>query len=243
MKKIMNKKGVSLVEIIVALAVGLIIMAAIYSVTNTGQKSSASLARKVLTQQDARAVLDLMALEIGMASYNPGLFQSVWVGSPNASSGVCADYNFVQTRKGVQLAEENQILVAMDINGDGIIGNVGTEGTNEYIFFEYTGNAIRRGVNCGTPQTILGGTGSGTRVLNDAATPLFQYFDKAGNDITSAVEAETISGAGSANIEKIRRIRITIVAEIESQGKAFHVSQKTYTTDIFVRNHALDFYK
>ncbi len=61
MNKIMNKKGVSLVELIVAMAVGIIIMAAIYSLMNTGQKSSSSLARKVLTQQDARAVMDLMA--------------------------------------------------------------------------------------------------------------------------------------------------------------------------------------
>ena len=235
MNKIMNKKGVSLVELIVAMAVGLIIMAAIYSLMNTGQKSSSSLARKVLTQQDARAVLDLMSLEIGMASYNPGLFSAVWVGSPITSSGVCAAYNFVQTRKGIQIAGANQILIAMDLNEDGIIGN---PGTNEYIFYELTGNAIRRGVSCGNPQTILGGADSGTRVLNDATTPLFQYFaasDTTPMDMTTPLTDQQIAS--------IRRIRINIVVEVETQGSAFRVSQKTYTTDIFVRNHALDFYK
>ena len=235
MKKIMNKTGVSLVELIVAIAVGLIIMAAIYSLMNTGQKSSASLARKVLTQQDARAVMDLMALEIGMASYNPGLFQAVWVGSPSTSTGVCAAYNFVQTRKGIQIAGTNQILIAMDLNGDGIIGN---PGTNEYIFYEFTGNAIRRGVSCANSQTILGGAASGTRVLNDATIPLFQYFaasDTTPMDMTTPLTDQQIAS--------IRRIRINIVVEVENQTSAFRVSQKTYTTDVFVRNHALDFYK
>jgi prepilin-type N-terminal cleavage/methylation domain-containing protein len=235
MNKIMNKKGVTLVELIVAMAVGLIIMAAIYSLMNTGQKSSSSLARKVLTQQDARAVMDLMALEIGMASYNPGLFSAVWVGSPSTSSGVCADYNFVQTRKGLQIAGENQILVAMDLNEDGIIGN---PGTNEYIFYEFTGNSIRRRVSCGTPQAILGGIASGTRVLNDATTPLFQYF--AASDTTPMDMTTPLT---DLQIASIRRIRINIVVEVETQSSAFRVSQKTYTTDIFVRNHALDFYK
>ncbi len=170
-----------------------------------------------------------------MASYNPGLFSAVWVGSPSTSSGVCAAYNFVQTRKGIQIAGANQILVAMDLNEDGIIGN---PGTNEYIFYELTGNAIRRGVSCGNPQTILGGADSGTRVLNDANTPLFQYFaasDTTPMDMTTPLTDQQIAS--------IRRIRINIVVEVETQGSAFRVSQKTYTTDIFVRNHALDFYK
>ena len=67
----MKKNGFSLVELIIAMAVGLLIMTAIYAIINMAQRSSASVGRKVVTQQDARAVLDLMAMEIRMASYNP----------------------------------------------------------------------------------------------------------------------------------------------------------------------------
>jgi len=226
-----NQKGITLIELMVALVVGIIIMGAVYSVMNTGQKSSASIARKVLTQQDARAVLNLMTLEIRMASFNPQLKADLWTGNPSSSSGSCADYTFVAERKGLQIAGENQILVAMDLNADEKIGH---PGENEYIRYTYENNQIRRRVGCGNNMTILGGAGSGTRVINDdAGTSLFQYFDAIGT-------APMTLPLTNSQIDSIRRIRITIVTEIENQTKPFHVSQKTYTTDILVRNHALD---
>lgn len=225
-----NEKGITLIEIIVAMAVGLVIMAAVYSVMNTGQKSSASIARKVLTQQDARAVMDLMVLEIRMASYNPQLKASIWTGNPSMSSGLCTDYTFVAARKGLQIAQENQILVAMDLNADETIG---PPGESEYIRYTYEDSQIKRRVGCGNNETILGGAGSGTRVINDAGTPLFQYFTATGTTPMSGTLTDS-------QIDSIRRIRITLVTEVEEQGKAFRVSQKAYTTDILVRNHALD---
>jgi type IV pilus assembly protein PilW len=227
MNNMMNKKGVTLVELIVAIAVGLIIMAAIYSLMNTGQQSSASLARKVLTQQDARAVLDLMAMEIRMASFNPTDNASLG-GTTPACNSMNSFAGGVASRGGLQIAEQNRMLIAMDLDASGSIGDA----PNEYIYYEYSNNRITRNVSCGTGnQVILGGTASGTRVINDANTPLFQYFADSATPMTLPLT--------NAQIQNIRRIRINIVAEIESQGKAFHVSEKTYTTDVLVRNHAI----
>lgn len=228
MKNIMNEKGVTLIEIIVAMAVGLIIMAAIYGLMNTGQKSSASLARKVLMQQDARAVMDLMAMEIRMASYNPSDTLS-FGGTTPACNSMNNFAGGVASRAGIQIAEQNRLLIAMDLNED---GSIGPPGTNEYIYYEYANNSITRNVSCGTGnQVILGGAGSGTRVVNDANTPLFQYFSDSGIDMPLPLTNE--------QIQNIRRIRINIVAGIESQGKDFRVSRKTYTTEVLVRNHAI----
>ena len=57
----------------IAIVIGMVVMLAIYSTNNLAQRSSSSVGRKVVTQQDARAVLDLMAMamEIRMATYNP----------------------------------------------------------------------------------------------------------------------------------------------------------------------------
>ncbi|HDS05772.1 MAG TPA: prepilin-type N-terminal cleavage/methylation domain-containing protein, partial [Deltaproteobacteria bacterium] len=162
MNNMMNKRGVSLVELIVAMAVGIIIMAAIYSLMNTGQQSSASLARKVLTQQDARAVLDLMAMEIRMASFNPTDNASLG-GTTPACNSMNSFAGGVASRGGIQIAEQNRLLIAMDLNGifesgenkipDGKIGN---PGTNEYIYYEYANNTITRNVSCGGNTVILG---------------------------------------------------------------------------------------
>ena len=74
----MKKNGFSLVELIIAVAVGLLIMTAVYAIINLAQSSSVSVGRKVVTQQDARSVLDLMAMEIRMASYNPTQSTTLW---------------------------------------------------------------------------------------------------------------------------------------------------------------------
>ncbi len=66
-----QKNGFTLVELLIAMVVGLTILLAISSMMDIGLKSSSGVGRRVLTQQDARAVLDLMAMEIGMASFNP----------------------------------------------------------------------------------------------------------------------------------------------------------------------------
>jgi prepilin-type N-terminal cleavage/methylation domain-containing protein len=239
----MKKKGFSLVELLVAMAVGLVIMAAVYGVMNTAQLSSASIGRKVLTQQDAQTVLYLMAMEIRMASYNPRFNSVVWSTVPAAdSTSPCTQMGLatsVVARKGIQIADSNNILVAMNLNPetDNIIG---PPAQNEYIKYAYDSgtSTITRNVSCGGNQTILGGAGSSTMVINSETvpvTPLFQYFDESGtNDITAAVVATP-----DVSIRLIRRIRINIVADIETQGSSFKVSRRTYTTDVLVKNHVV----
>ncbi len=58
-------------ELLFALFVGGLLMSAVYLTMISGQKSSTGVERKVAAQQDVRAALDIMAMEIGMASYNP----------------------------------------------------------------------------------------------------------------------------------------------------------------------------
>lgn len=67
----MKRNGFTLIEVLIAVVVGLVIMGAVYSAMVIVQRTSANLGRKVVTQQDTRAVLDFMAMEIRMASYNP----------------------------------------------------------------------------------------------------------------------------------------------------------------------------
>ena len=235
----MKKNGFTLVELIIAIAVGLLILTAIYASINMAQRSSASVGRKVTTQQDARAVLDLMAMEIRMASYNPLVSPATWLSIPTIACTSMGSFSPVKANKGIQTVlgtpNANTIIIAMDLNGDGIIG---PPGSSEYIEYSYnaTDKTITRNVSCLGDTTILGGTGNATMVRNDdqinPATnnkpmPLFQYFDS--------------TGSVTASITAIRRVRITIVADTENPDSLTNKARRmTYTTDVLVKNHAFN---
>jgi prepilin-type N-terminal cleavage/methylation domain-containing protein len=237
----MDKKGFTLVELMVSLTVGMLVMLAVYGVMEMAQKSSTSVSNKVTTQQDVRSVLDLMAMEIRMASYNPMNTAATW-GPSGTSWGVggtaipvCASMGLgtpIATLKGIQLSSRNAIIVAMDLDGSGGIGNA----PNEYLMYSYDGvSTISRNVRCGGNDAILGGADTGTNVRNAAAGLfLFRYFDRLDNDITAALEAS------QSQIVNIRRILITIVADNEyADPGAATPRRMIYSTNVIVRNHVL----
>lgn len=236
-------------ELIIAVAVGMIIMAAIYAMINLGQGSSGGIARRVLTQQDARAVLDLMAMEIGMASFNPTSDNAVWGKIPlKQDDTACVDADvpspFLQVRRGIQTAGPNSILVSMNLNADSQIGGNVTNSENEYIRYSFDANTgtIKRAVSCGGDFVIIGGANSSTMIRNNlAGMPLFQYFNTAGTEISANVIATPDVPAGNGGISDIRRIRINIIADVENDNKrgTFKTSRRIYSTDVLVRNHAL----
>jgi hypothetical protein len=184
--------------------------------------------------------MDLMAMEIRMASFNPNMTTTTWATHALASdNSICV--NFTTTRKGIQTALGNSILIAMDLNADRQIGGNVPNAENEYIRYNYdiTNSKITRRVSCGTTFDILGGVGNFTMVRNNAAgVPLFEYFDIDGNNISTNV----INSPNDVNIgiNAIRRIRINIIADVENEDKRgiVKVSRRTYSTDALVRNHA-----
>jgi len=221
----MRNKGFTLVEVLIAMAVGAIIMAAIYGLMTTAQKTSTSLDRKVIAQQDTRAVLDLMAMEIRMASFNPAYKNSTWL---NASPLACMPAVSADN-KGIKIATANQLAVAMDLNGSETIGDV----SNEYIVYSYDGEStLTRSVSCASSD-ILGGSAPYSRIRNadpEPDVPLFQYFDKDDNPIVDP----------SVHIPDIRRIVITIASETSEKNLNTKQSNKlVYSTSVIVRNHAI----
>ena len=225
------------------MVVGLTILLAISSMMDIGLKSSSGVGRRVFTQQDARAVLDLMAMEIGMASYNPNMSTSTWATFPTGSCASIAWPTLGTAKKGIQVATADRIVIGMDLTEPPITPAVIGDTASEYIEYSYVGNTttgtIFRNIGgtsgCSGDTAILGGAGSETMVVNGTVTPLFQYFNVAGTDISAAVIATP-----NTNVPLIRRIRINIIADVETQqGNAFRTTRRTYTTDVLVRNHAM----
>ncbi len=78
MKSVIDKnKGFSLTELMIAMAVGSIIMAVIYSTYQAQQKSYTTQQVAVEMQQNIRAAISLMKREIRMAGYDPSAADGV----------------------------------------------------------------------------------------------------------------------------------------------------------------------
>jgi len=229
-------KGFTLIEILFALFIGLLLLSTTYVAMISGQRSSAALEDRVVAQQDARAALELMALEIGMASYNPNFVTGIW-----RNSGDCVNASANQTYKGIQTATVNAITVEMDI-GDN--GSVGPPDANEIIAYVYdwANERITRETGCGAgAQSFLGevpGTqGRSVRVINNTLNiPMFRYFDGMGVEILAA--------GLPAGIPNIRRIEITLAVETEDvDPNAPGTNQRRrmiYSTSVITRNHAIN---
>lgn len=235
----MRKNGFTLIEVFVAMTVGLVIMVAVYGYMSLVQKNSANVDRKIVTQQDTRTVLDLMATEIRMASYlPPPTNMNTWLTIPACGQMAGWGGGPQKIYKGIQVANTNTILVAMDLNGDGVIG---PPGTNEYIMYSYDGNStLTRNVSCGGNAAILGGTAPYSNVRNAAVgVNLFRYFDSANNEITATVSNNPSPVNG---IPAIRRILITIVADTaDIDVNTKKPKRMVYSTSVVVRNHGFTF--
>lgn len=66
-----GSSGFSLIELMIALAVGMVVLAAIYGVFTLQQRTFSNQDRLVEMQQSARAAIDMMVRELRMAGFNP----------------------------------------------------------------------------------------------------------------------------------------------------------------------------
>ena len=246
-------KGFTLVELVVAMGVTVVLMGAVYMAVNAAQRHSSAIERKVAAQQDVKPVLDLMAMEIGMASYNPNCASGIWL-NPTTCAAVAAIPNY----KGIQEATANSITVEMDItntpnssgdctatNGNGSLGDC-----NEIIRYEYLSGATdlritRETIRCASgtrttsgAQSFLGASATAAikrslRVINNTLNiPLFRYYDQTGTQIAAA--------GLPAGIPNIRRIEITIAVETEEvDPNTGQRRSMIYSTSVIPRNHAL----
>ena len=227
-----NIKGFTLIEILFALFIGLLLMGTIYVSMISGQKSSAALEDKIVAQQDARAILEIMALEICMASFNPNFVPGIW-----RDPGSCPNVSTNLAYKGIQVATANSITVEMDIDENSTLG-----GANETIRYVYNPavdqERITRETNCGGAQPFLGevpGTqGRSVRVINNTLNiPMFRYFNGMGVEIPAA--------SLPAGIPNIRRIEITLAVETEDiDPNSMGRRRMIYSTSVIPRNHAIN---
>ena len=231
----MKQKGFTLAEVMVSLGVGLAILTAIYAAVVSGQQSTGNIQRKVMAHQDARAALELMALEIQMASYNPNYVTGMWV-----SPGDCTAASGNQGYRGIQAATSTSITVQSDVNENGAISTP-AQNPNEVITYTYdaANQYITRNASCSGNDAFLGDSPANSarrtvKVINTTAVPVFRYYDAQGTEITSA--------GLPAGIPNIARIDITLWVETADPDTSSRTPKKLfYSTNVIPRNHVIPF--
>lgn len=240
-----DAKGFTLVELIVAIGVAIGLLTAVYLAINSTQRHSSSIERKVTAQQDVKPALDIMALEIGMASYNPTFTSNFWI-TPTGT--FCGSVTTNQTYRGIQEATANSIAIEMDITnaaGTATDGNGSIDGPNELIRYDYdTANQrLTRATSCGGGgQPFLGDTVAGqktVRVVNSTlGIPIFRYYDGTGVEIFVGTSSE--SSKLPTRITDIRRIEIVLAVETENNDvNTGQPRRLIYSTSVIPRNHAI----
>lgn len=237
-----NSRGFTLIEVLIAVAVSLIMLFAVGAAIESASRSSGGIERKVTAQQDVRAALELMAMEIRMASYNPTFANNnaIW-----RNPATCAGITGNPLWRGMQVATANSITVEMDIaDGAGGDGQGVLTENNEIISYNYVSagadRLITRNTNCGGAQPFLGdfvasGNPRTVRVINaDLGVPLFRYFDGQG----TLWAIDTATGANIAQIPNTRMIEITLAVETdEINPDTMQRRRMIYSTREILRNH------
>jgi len=219
-----NDRGFTLVELMIAMVVGMVVLGAVYALFTAQSKHLAAQEQLAELHQNARAAMDIMVREISMAGYNqttdPATITAVnrCTGTTTASNTPCA---------GITNAAADTIGFVADINGNGNT-TAGTANPNENIVYDRYPS-----------ETSPAGVYSLGRTSNGSKQPVIEYLDSLSFSYHEA------NGNVTANLANIRRVKITIVTRTAKPDPNYtdatggHYRRYTLSSFAFPRNLAL----
>jgi Tfp pilus assembly protein PilW len=178
--------GATLIEQLVALLLGLVIIAGLYSFCRAQIYQALTQETKTATLEDARGALDMIVRDLKNAgTWAHGTAPAETGGGDDPASDADSICN------GVYAATASKIHIQMDLNGN---GNCADTNPRENIRYELTGPTS----TCGGSKIIRR---NGECLVADVTTPaagkLFRYYDATGADL-----------GDSPSLAAIKRIRI-----------------------------------
>lgn len=220
-----NDRGFTLVELMIAMVVGMVVLGAVYALFTAQSKHLATQEQLAELHQNARAAMDIMVREISMAGYNqttaPATITAVnrCTGTTTASNTPCA---------GITNAAADTIGFVADINGNGNT-TAGEANPSENIAYDRYHS-----------ETSPAGVYSLGRTSNGSKQPVIEYLDLLSFSYHEA------NGNVTANLANIRRVKITIVTRTAKVDPNYtdatygdHYRRYTLSSFAFPRNLAL----
>ncbi len=243
-KRFRGLGGFTLVEVLFTVFIGMLLLSAIHVSMVSGQKSAVAIDQKIAAQQDVRSALELMTMEIGMASFNPTFSPGIWRDGP--ATLFCGSPAVNQRVKGIQEATPNSMTIEMDVGATGTIGDE----NNEILRYAYdaVNQRLTRETNClalpeadrsfignlnATPRTVkvINNT---LGIINGMGVPaIFRYFDGRANEIYPDADPNAILN--------IKRIDVTIGVETDRADPNTKLPRRMiYSSSVVVRNHTVN---
>lgn len=208
-----SSSGFTLIELLLVMAIGGVLLTAVYELLNTNRKLYLSKENTMIMTQDLRAATDFLVREIRMAGCDP-----------TGASGI----GFQDDTNDNHDTDGNSIHFTMDTTNTAGTGNPDglLDGPNEDInYYLYTPDDNIRKLGRRT-----GGTGNPQPVAEYITALVFTYYDSTGAVLTPS----------STNLGNIYTVDITITAETP-RVDAITLAKKTdsMTTRVKIRNAGL----
>ncbi|MFO7964573.1 MAG: prepilin-type N-terminal cleavage/methylation domain-containing protein [Desulfobacterales bacterium] len=177
-RKEKKRKGFTLLELVLSVALGLIIITALVSTFTMQRKTYDAQEQGAEMIQTARAALDMIGRELIMAGYNP-----------DPASTLQKEDAALSTFTGVSCSG-GQLDIRADLDGDGAISNAVND--NEWIIYKLDGDVIKRKV----------GNGSFENFAENITAFTFECQDVNGNSTSNTADVRRVNIILSAQTEK-----------------------------------------
>jgi len=195
-----HSPGFSLVELLIAMAVGLIILGAMYGLFTIQSKQLGTQDVVAEMQQNARIAMDIVTRDVRMAGYNPSGTLTRCTGTTPTASTTCV---------GIRTAAANTISFTTDLNGNGSL-TAGTANPNENIVYD---------------RYLSSGVYALGRTSNGVKQPVIEYLDLLS---FSYLDANGAATTNLANIREVQITIRTIASKMDPAYTA-NGGYRTYT--------------
>ncbi len=234
-----HKKGFTLVELLVAMVISSIVMAAIYATYSAQLRSHVTQQKVVEMHQNARAAMFILEREIRLAGYDP-------LGSdvPQITAAQINAITFTMDTTGGEAD-------GLDNDDDGITDEPGeTDGDTNDAFEQITyrlsndlnDDGIADSLDCNLQRQYWDGAAWQPNLATDPADANiaididalnFVYLDEDGNDLIDYSGALTPPQVPAADLDDIRSVQITIVARA-GQNERLGLPGKKLDTKVYM---------
>lgn len=197
-----NESGLTLIELMMAVAISLILIASLYSAYLSQQRSKIAQDQVTEMQRNARAALEMMTAEIRMAGFDP-----------NGTSGA-----------GIVAATKGRLQFTRDLNDNGAgnaPGDGDTNDANENVTYGFSDvhDATQDGVADAGAAPLGRNTGGGfTPVAEDIQAIEFLYL--VGNNLEPTLAPD--------DLNNIRAVTITVLARAANPDRQFANATATF---------------
>ena len=203
-----NLRGFTLVEMVLALAISSIVLAAIYSVFTIANKNFTTQNVAANVQQNLRSAIGLMSRDIRLAGLDPA-------GSDNF---------------GIAYASRTKIRFTMDSidSGSGDFNGIVDEANFEEITYDFQGSQVMQTLY----ETVTASTADSAALISNITNLSFAYFDAENTDlIDSGLSPPRVPDDKLADINTVQ----ILVTHQEPAGRDEMVS-RTLTRRVECRN-------